>query len=117
MQGQAGDHEVKGAFTEGQPFLVGGDGQAAGMDGHARREVSRDHERDAARGEARCDHTAAAEVERAGETVRGVVEAVEQTVGGLGQDGFDALHGRGRAVAPAADQGAVEDLGGVAHAR
>ena len=109
MERQARHHQVEAFGREGQEFLVRRHGQPAGARRHPRREVGRDDEGNAARPQPRRHHAPPAEVERAGEAARRVVQPVEQPVGAILEDGGDPRDGRRRPVAPPAHQTPVED--------
>ena len=57
----------------------------------------------------RRDHAPPADVQRAGEDARRVVQPVQQPFGGIAQDIRDVADGGGGAIAVQADRGAVED--------
>ena len=70
------------AGGEGQTFLVRRDAQPAVQGGHRRGQVATDHPH-VAGAKQRRDDASAADVQRICETAVGVVEPVEQPVGGI----------------------------------
>ena len=115
MEREGGHHKVKGALGKREKLLIRRHRQAPAACRHGRCQIGRDNEGNAPRGEFGRHKAAPAEIKRAGEAARGVIQPVEQPIGGFLQNWRHLIHARSRPRTAARDKGPVKDAHLVGH--